>query len=241
MHTIKDAAVAMYSTLADYYDALVGDDEAVQEWVSWIDTFAPKGSFLELACGSGEITLQLAKTRKVEALDLSQNMVDHARSKDAEGRIAFHCCNMLDLSGFGTYDAVGCFCDSINYLLEDSQMETFFKECADHLKPGGILLFDTHSLDRIEEFEEGYDEAGQFEDGTQVQWLISSENDLIYQDFTFYFEDEVLIEHHLQRVYTPKQLEKWIEPYFTTLSIKTDFDTEGIAPGEKYFYALQKK
>ena len=72
----------IYNTLAHYYDALVKDEEASREWVSWIESELAPCDCLELACGSGEITEMLAqKGYTMTALDLSEEMVKQAKSK----------------------------------------------------------------------------------------------------------------------------------------------------------------
>lgn len=231
----------MYDILARYYDALVKDDEATQMWADWMESWNPGSKFLELACGSGEITRLLAENHDVEAMDLSEQMVDAAKAKDTQGRIAFSTGDMTDLSGYGTYDAIGCFCDSFNYLLEPDTVKKFFAQVHDHLTENGLFFFDTHSMDRLEEFNPEYEETGTFDDGTQVQWVISAEDDLIYQDFAFYLPDQTIQEHHLQRVYSPAFLQEALEPYFTIEQILTDFDQDGIQEGEKYFYVCRRK
>lgn len=231
----------MYNQLASYYDDLVKDEEATQAWVQWIESSCKPCSFLELACGSGEITHQLSQDGfTMDALDLSQDMIDQAQKKDDS--IHFYCQNMLDLSNLGQYDAMACLCDSFNYLLDQKEVETLFQEVHHHLNEGGYFFFDTHALDRLTEFEEEWNETGTFEDGVSYQWSIESEDDWIYQDFAFYMLDgSILQEHHLQRVYQPKELEEIFSPYFDVVDIKTDFDLPGIQPGEKYFYVLRKK
>lgn len=232
----------MYSILARYYDALVKDDQAADAWAAWIESFQPGKSFLELACGSGEITERLAASHQVSALDLSAQMVEEAAAKEQAAGIDFAVRDMRDLSGYGQFDAIGCFCDSFNYLIEPSDVHLFFDQVSAHLRPGGLFFFDTHSLDRLEEFAEEYEEAGEFEDGTQVQWVISAEEDMIYQDFAFYLPDGRLIqEHHMQRVYDPQFLRQALEKHFDILSVRTDFDLEGIQEGEKYFYVCRRK
>lgn len=238
----------MYEILARYYDALVKDDEATEEWVSWVESWNPGRTFLELACGSGEITRRLGRTHALTAMDLSQQMVDEADRKAAGdpmlcAPIEFRQGNMEDLSGYGLYDAIGCFCDSFNYILRPETVKSFFAQVHDHLNAGGLFFFDTHSMDRLEEFgtEEGYEETGAFEDGTQVQWVISAEDSFIYQDFAFYLPQATLQEHHMQRVYDPAFLQEALEPYFEILSVTTDFDQEGIQEGEKYFYVCRRK
>ena len=103
-----------------------------------------------------------------------------------------------------------------------------------------MFFFDTHSLDRLVEFEEEFNETGCFED-CQYQWSILSEDDYIYQDFAFYLDDgKIVQEHHIQRVYTPEWLETELKKYFEILKVTTDFDLEGIQEGEKYFYVCRR-
>lgn len=232
----------IYDTLASYYDELVKDDEASRMWVKWIKSKLSPCDILELACGSGEITELLVQDGfKVSALDLSSEMVERAKSKDKDGKIDFYCQDMKDLSNFGLFSAIFCLCDSFNYILEKDEVDNFFKEVSTHLKDGGYFLFDTHSMDRIDEFEEEFNETGSFDD-CDYQWSIMSEYDLVYQDFAFYLEGgKVVQEHHIQRVYTPEFLEETLSKYFNIVQVNTDFELDGICEGEKYFYICQKK
>ena len=197
---------------------------------------------LELACGSGEITEMLAKRGyTMTALDLSEEMVKQAKSKNLEGSIQFLCQDMRNLSNLGSYSGIFCLCDSFNYILEKEEVDAFFHEVCQHLKPNGLFFFDTHSLDRLDEFDSEYNETGAFEDGCQYQWSIMAEDDYVYQDFAFYMKDKVVQEHHIQRVYDPIWLNDTLSKYFDVLKVTTDFDIEGIVPGEKYFYVCRKK
>lgn len=231
----------IYNTLATYYDDLVKDDEATKAWIDWIGRFQKPCSMLELACGSGEITQQLHHLGyKMTALDLSQQMIDKARNKDEA--IEFHCQDMKDLLNFKSYDSIACLCDSFNYILSKEEVASFFEEVSKHLKEGGLFFFDTHSLDRLDEFKEEWNETGTFEDGLHYQWSITSEDDWVYQDFAFYLANgQVVQEHHLQRVYDPKWLEQAFSPYFSIVDVCTDFELPGIQLGEKYFYVLKKE
>lgn len=234
----------IYDVLAGYYDQLVGDEEAVSCWTDWVESFHPGNTFLELACGTGEITSRLAENHMITALDLAPHMVEAARKKPGAEDIEYLVGDMRDLSGLPVYDAIGCFCDSFNYLLEKEEVQAFFETVSAHLKPGGLFFFDSHGMDRIEEFagENAYEEAGQFEDGTGVQWQISSTPDgLIYQDFAFYLPDQTVTEHHMQRVYDPEWLSEQLSPNFEILSLTTDWETEGAGEGEKYFFVCRKK
>lgn len=227
----------MYDVLARYYDWLVKDAAAAEKWQAWIGRRGH--TLLDCGCGSGEITARLVRDYEVTGIDLSPEMIAQAEQKYPD--VTFQCKDMTDLSGLPRYDVITCLCDSFNYLDPD-QAKAFFKEAAEHLGPGGWLLFDSHSLDRLQEFEEGYCEAGTFADGTQVQWVIESEQDRLYQDFAFYMTDGTTVqEHHEQWVYPPEMLEKMLEPWFEIVNVTTDFDVPGIAEGEKYFYVCRRK
>ncbi|MEY8468678.1 class I SAM-dependent DNA methyltransferase [Faecalibaculum rodentium] len=229
-----------YDILARYYDALVKDDEATRHWVHWIGSAG--STLLDCACGSGEITRQLAeKYEDVQGMDLSPAMIEAAAAKDTDHKVTWSTGDMTDLSGFGTFDVITCLCDSVNYL-DEAGFVRWLDQAWTHLNPGGYLYFDMHSQDRIEEFREGYAEAGTFEDGTQVQWLIESEDNVLYQDFAFYLPDgRTLQEHHLQYIHDPEFVRQELEKRFTLESVVTDFDLPGLQPGEKYFYICRKK
>ena len=240
MQTVSTRSM-IYNTLAAYYDQLVADPEAYDAWTEWVNKFSPAGTFLELACGSGEITHRLAKTHQMSAMDLSAAMVAEAAKKDLDMEIEFSTGDMRDLSSYGKYDAIGCFCDSFNYLLDPADVKSLFKQAAEHLNDGGWFLFDTHSMDRLEEFAQDYEEAGTFDDGTQVQWTIAAMDECIFQDFAFYFPDRTVQEHHMQRVYDPEFLMSLLDEDFEVVDVCTDWEAPGIAPGEKYFFACRKK
>lgn len=227
----------MYDVLARYYDWLVKDPQAAERWVEWIGKRGK--TLLDCGCGSGEITALLAEEYEVTGIDLSREMIHQAKAKF--DNVHFECRDMTNLDGLPAYDVITCLCDSFNYL--DSQhARTFFSQAAAHLNPGGWLLFDSHSLDRLTEFEEGYCETGTFEDGTQVQWVIESEEDRLYQDFAFYLTDGSTVqEHHEQWVYAPEVLEKMLGEWFEIVEVSTDFDVPGIGEGEKYFYVCEKR
>ncbi len=231
-----------YDFLGSHYDDLVGDPNASQAWVDWIESAKPGHRFLELGCGSGEITRRLAQTHQVDGLDLSPAMLEAARAKDSEQMVHWIEGDMRDLSALGQYDAIGCFCDSFNYLIEDQEVQDFFHIVADHLVDGGLFLFDSHGTSRLQEFAEDYEEAGTFEDGTQVQWVISTSGDELYQDFAFYLPDgRTIEEHHLQRIYPLETLKSWLESDFEILSVIGDFGEESLENCEKLFLICKKK
>lgn len=231
----------MYEALASYYDALVKDDEATASWVSFVTSYIAKGSILELACGSGEITIALAKQGyQMHASDLSSDMIRVAQQKEGSELVEWSVMDMCQMQLQTSYDGILCLCDSFNYILHHHQVEEFFKQVYDHLRVGGYFIMDMHSMDRLLEFEEEYNEAGSIED-VDIQWTILSEEDRIYQNFAFYQSDgTVLLEQHIQRVYDPIEIKEMLEAQGFDVCIKTDFTLDDICAGEKQFYIARK-
>ncbi len=231
----------MYSILAKYYDDLVKDDVATKAWVTFIETHAKPNTVLELACGSGEITLALANAGyRVDASDISEAMLEEARSKDVNKLVNFFQMDMSELSVDKTYDTILCLCDSVNYLVNTSSFEKMIQRVHAHLSSDGCFVFDVHSLDRNEEFQEEFYEEGEIE-AQQYSWSIVSEDMYLYHNFCFYDAlANVSQEQHIQRIYTPQEIAKALDVYFT-FDVYTDFTQEGICEGEKYFYVCRKK
>ena len=230
----------IYDVLARYYDALVGDEQATESWRRFIEQHVPGKELLELACGSGEITIALAKQGyHIDASDLSEAMIEEALCK-GQNDIHFFVMDMNTFTVEKQYDGILCLCDSINYLVEEGQIQALFKQVYKHLRKDGVWLFDTHSMDRLEEFQDEFYEEGIVE-GKQYAWSILADDPYLYHNFIFYDEDaNAQMEQHIQRVYDPKALNRYLEPYFE-VEIYTDFTLSGIQPGEKYFYVCRRK
>lgn len=230
----------MYEKLADYYDALVADDEATKSWCDLIMQYIPQGNLLELACGSGEITCELARNGyHLLASDISSSMLEKCKAKNV-ANIDYQVIDMREFHLHQQFDGILCLCDSFNYILKDQDVLKMFQCVYDHLKMDGYFIVDMHTSDRLEEFEEEYNEAGCVM-GCEYQWCIYSENDRVYQSFAFYDElGKVILEQHEQRVYDPIWIKTNLEKLGFEIEIKTDFEIDGIDHGEKWFFIARK-
>lgn len=231
----------MYQTLAPYYDALVQDEEATELWHSFVKQHSNGTSILELACGSGDLAIALAKDNyQVTATDMSEDMITLAKQKERSQSVAWSVLDMRSLAGIGNYDTITCFCDSFNYILDDQELDLIFKQVYEHLHNDGSFLFDIHSLDRLAEFQEEYCEDGYVEDKA-YEWTIIAQDMHIYQNFVFYDEQaHAQIEQHVQKVYDPIQIKTMLEACGFEVSMYTDFVKAGIVAGEKYFFVARK-
>ncbi|MBQ9840240.1 MAG: class I SAM-dependent methyltransferase [Erysipelotrichaceae bacterium] len=231
----------IYQTLAPFYDLLVKDDEATQMWVDFTQKYAKGTNILELACGSGEITIALAKLGySMYGTDLSQEMIDEAQEKEGSELVQWETLDMVQLPLDKKYDSILCYCDSLNYVVQNQDVLTVFEKVYACLEDGGVFLFDIHSLDREVEFAEEYIEEG-FLDDVAYQWTIRHEDHFLYHSFTFYDANGKLEqEQHVQKVHNPLWVKEQLERIGFDVSMYTDFDLEGIQEGEKIFYVAKK-
>lgn len=228
----------MYNALAPLYDALFEDIESSQLWVDLVKRNTTGNQILELACGSGDIAHLLSEQGfDVLATDISNEMLEAAKHKYPSLTIGQ--LDMCELSEVDTYDAITCFCDSLNYIIKEDQLITHFKQVYTALHVGGSYIFDVHSLDRKEEFAEVYVESGIVEE-VDYQWEIIADGDKLYQQFAFYYPQGTRVESHVQVIWEPQFIKSQLELIGFEVSWFTDFDQEGIVEGEKYFFVAKK-
>lgn len=118
-------------------------------WARYIAGFIGNGAtVLECACGTGEISLRLARTGfSVTATDVSEDMLMIASEKQrlaglAMSGLRFVRMDMREISSHKKVDCVIACCDGVNYLTSAQDLSAFFSGAASVLKPNGILLFD---------------------------------------------------------------------------------------------------
>lgn len=227
----------IYHDLADYYDDLVKDEEATMRWADLTENVLGKQrkKILELACGSAEISLELSlRGYSVLATDLSQDMLNKAKAKNKAENLRFEPLNMISFDLNERFDAVLCYCDSINYLSDLSEVKSMFHSVRKHLNEGGIFIFDMHTPDRLQEFNEEFIEEGMIDD-VPYQWTIVTQDDQIHHHFAFWKDGKVMQEFHVQHVFDLDEVLKLLHEEGFITEVIVDFEQDQNAPGEKYF------
>lgn len=142
-----------YSVFADFYDSLtpnVGYPQRADYFLELLQKFNhTAGLTLDLACGTGSFTLELAKRGiDVYGVDASPAMLSIAQQKAAEQgvNILFLCQKMQDIDLYGTVDTVFCTLDSINHLTKESDVRRTFQKVSLFMNPGGYFLFDMNTV-----------------------------------------------------------------------------------------------
>jgi len=142
--------VAAYDSLAPYYDAATGDAATETAFIEGLikDAHPNPVALLEVACGTGGIINSLAGRYQVAGLDISPGMLAAARAKLPEGTPL----QLADMSRFeldARFDAVFCVYYGVNHLLSFSAWKGFFDCAYRHLNEGGVLAFDTFTMDDL--------------------------------------------------------------------------------------------
>ena len=143
----------MYKSIAKYYDML--------GWGEFHDIAWPRlkplleqqqcKSYLDLACGTGTLAFTVAKLGiEVVGLDKSKDMLIVAEK--SLRRFTVKPSPMFvrrDMSRFSLrrkFDAVGCFFDAINHVLEADKIAAICERAYHHLNPGGFFMFDVNTV-----------------------------------------------------------------------------------------------
>ena len=107
------------------------------------------GILLDLACGTGSISVEMAKKGfDVIGVDSSIGMLNAARQKTYESgeQILLLNQSMDDIDLFGTVDCAVCVLDSINHLDGAQQVKRTFEKVSLFMNPGGAFAFDVNTL-----------------------------------------------------------------------------------------------
>jgi SAM-dependent methyltransferase len=103
----------------------------------------PLGSVLDLACGTGLLSRQIAKrAQSVVGLDVSEPMLRRAGSCTSEGNVRYVQGDFRAFDLGETFDAAVCGSDSLNYLETPGELTDVFRCVRRHLRPGGLFAFD---------------------------------------------------------------------------------------------------
>ncbi len=161
-----------YTAFASVYDEFM-DETPYQEWAEWIrellEEYGPeqlpgtagqsgeaeeeRQIVVDLGCGTGSLTELLAAAGyDMIGVDSSQEMLGTAIAKREQSghNILYLCQDLRELELYGTAGAMVSVCDSLNYILEEEELETVFRLVNNYLYPGGILIFDFNTVYKYE-------------------------------------------------------------------------------------------
>ncbi|WP_227934892.1 class I SAM-dependent DNA methyltransferase [Alkalihalobacillus deserti] len=246
-----------YQAFAALYDSLM-TDAPYEKWVEFVQKQLQQQnleglSILDVGCGTGELLVQLQQSgANVTGVDLSADMLSLAKEKCDRAGFSppLFQQSMTDLEGLGQYDVVTIFCDSLNYLETEEDVHNTFKSVHQQLKAEGILLFDVHSIVKI---NEGFINQTFADDVEKMAYIWTSfegeHANSVEHEVTFFIEDEETrlfersFELHKQRTFSIDQYRNWLfETGFGDVSVFADFTNfEPKEESERIFFFAKKK
>lgn len=145
----------VFDAYAKYYDAFYQDKDYPAEAAFVLERLQSHGcsprSLLDLGCGTGRHCLAfVGRVPEVVGLDLSQRMIDEARTRTAATGTAPHVPPSPDFqlgdvrsARLGrSFDAVVSLFHVMSYQTANADLTQAFATAAAHLAPGGLFLFD---------------------------------------------------------------------------------------------------
>lgn len=245
-----------YENFAILYDELMRD-VPYDKWIDFVrkqkESFGIDGNrFLDLACGTGELSLRLVQEGfSVTGVDLSAEMLTVAREK--AGKLGYPLFlvqqDMSEIEEIGEFDFVGIFCDSLNYLQGEEEVIKTLARVYQHLRSGGLFLFDVHSLYKMNELFINQTYAYNGDEISYIWQCFEGEHPYsVEHELTFFNLDEHTDQYrrydelHLQRTFPTDCYKEWLENTgFEVLSITADFTyQQPEEKSERIFFTARK-
>lgn len=211
----------MYADFALVYDRLMAEVDYAAWARHYRDLLAANGVLdgafvLEAACGTGSLTLHLARHYRLLPSDISEEMlsVAAAKAKAAGLSLRFLRQDMQSLSAHRPADALICGCDGVNYLLGEEELHAFFRSAHRVLKSGGVLAFDLSSHDKLSRVLGSGPQILRQEDICYIwenAW--EEERSLLHMSLAIFLREEDgrytrIDEEQTQRAYTEEELRR---------------------------------
>ena len=138
-----------YSELAQIYDHVMRHVDYIR-WADYIQSVftrfeATPKDVLELACGTGAMACILDdRGYRMTGIDRSESMIAVAKRKSVDSRrtIRFQVGDMVRMPVSGSFDAVLCLYDSINYVVDEADIAAMLKGLRRVLNADGLFVFD---------------------------------------------------------------------------------------------------
>lgn len=210
-----------YNNFAYIYDSLLKDDIDYGKWGNFILNLCKeygvmRNSYLDLACGTGNMTIELANNfKETWAVDLSAEMLSIADSKFRSNGIKAKviCEDICSLKLNKAFNLITCCLDSTNYIIEDNDIKGYFSSVYNHLNNNGLFIFDINSYYKLSEILGDNTFNYDCEDVVYI-WENSFEDEIVDMSLTFFVKEGDLYrridEYHRERAYKDEKVEEML-------------------------------
>ena len=205
-----------YTDIAPLYDSLLRHVD-YQEWYEYIVRIMkrhvkePK-AILELGCGTGRFGAKFSNDGyTIFGMDRSMEMLRVARTR-AFFNFRILCGDITRFSLVGKMDFIFSVHDTMNYLLEDADINRVCRCAREALSPPGAFMFDITTEYNIRKNFNGKTTRYQIRD-CAVNWSNRYDEDkkLVYSTLDITRRGKSSTEVHVQRIYTVEEMERLVE------------------------------
>lgn len=229
----------MFAGNATIYDLIYsGKDygKEARDVISMIKSSHPHArNILDIGCGTAEHHKYLRKEFQVDGLDINEDFIRSARTKNESG--SYFVMDMADFNLDKRYDVILCLFSAIGYLLTIDKVLSTLKQIKKHLNDGGLAMVEpwftpaTWYSGRLHMLT--YDR----EDIKICRMNISETNgnrSVINFHFLIATPDKGVthfVEHHELALYSKEEM----EAAFSEAGFKVSYDEEGLIGRGMYF------
>lgn len=245
-----------YKNFAFIYDELMNEVD-YDGWVKYIEDIIKSENvkvqnILELACGTGNMTIPLTKKNyDIAAIDISEEMLSVAKEKaEKEGvELVLLQQDLAELDfDIPNLDCILCACDGFNYITYDDDLEHVFKKSYELLKKDGLFIFDISSFYKLSTIL-GNNMYGENREDIAYMWqnYFDEEENLVEMELSFFIKDkdgkfERFEEVHQQRAYTEDEIIDLLkEAGFEYIKTYADFTFESPSGEDERIFFVCKK
>ncbi len=221
-----------FDPIAGFYDELM-KSVPYRMWVGYLLLLhstkeAKPKTLLDVCCGTGTMCALLHQEGfEMAGFDLSQEMITEARFKAELDRqdIQYEVANAARFDMGRTFDGAYSFFDSLNYILEPTELASAFRQVAKHLEPGGIFVFDLNTRYAFE--ERMFDQRSQKKNArVRYQWRSKWDPDtlLVKVEMKFWVDGEEHEAVHWQRAHPDDEVRLYLaDAGFADISVYNSY------------------
>ncbi|MBN1407940.1 MAG: class I SAM-dependent methyltransferase [Calditrichaceae bacterium] len=202
-----------YSQLALYYDRVMNHVD-YKKWAKFIKIIlshyyqTPK-NIVELACGTGAIFKYLKSDKwTLYGGDRSHSMLRIAYEKKRKEPCHFFCADYRNAPiKKEIFDVALILYDSVNYIIDETEITWLFEEVNNLLKNGGLFIFDVVSPYICKTAFKDYTEREFWGKSGYIRksWFVEDES-VQYNEFEIYVDSQIYKELHQQKI---RNMEEW--------------------------------
>jgi len=204
-----------------WYDRIFQDDAATRATVEALAGLHPdptRGT-LEFGVGTGRIALPLShRVGPVTGVDSSPQMLAALEKRAGEGQVTAELGDIRTYRGDRQYGLVYCVCSTLALILDPEAQRAAITRAAEHLRPGGRLVVETHNRPGVVAQHEGRTRTTMFvpypepNTGIQLHATLLMGN-RIWQVSTVWFEADGThrIGTEVARLLTPDEVDDYAQ------------------------------